>query len=30
MHPIQLQNCKNFDYSSVDNHPKLTEINKNY
>jgi hypothetical protein len=30
MHPIQLQNHKNFDCSSVENHPKLTKINKKY
>jgi hypothetical protein len=29
MHPVQLKNFKNFHYSSVDNHPKLTEIGKN-
>ena len=28
-HPIHFQNLKFFDYSSVDNHPKLTEIGKN-
>ena len=28
-HPIHLKNLKIFDYSSVDNHPKLTEIGKN-
>ena len=28
-HPIHLKNLKNFYYSSVDNHPKLTEIGKN-
>ena len=27
-HPIHLKNLKNFDYSSLDNHPKLTEIGK--
>ena len=29
MHPIQLKKYKIFDYSSVDNHPKLTKIGKN-
>ena len=28
-HPIQLNKYKFFDYSSVDNHPKLTKIGKN-
>ena len=28
-HPIQLQNFKNFNFSSVNNHPKLTKISKN-
>ena len=28
-HPIQLKKYKIFDYSSVDNHPKLTKIGKN-
>ena len=28
-HPIQLKKYKIFDFSSVDNHPKLTEICKN-
>ena len=28
-HPIHLKNLKIFDYSCVDNHPKLTEIGKN-
>ena len=26
---VKLKNFKNFHYSSVDNHPKLTEIGKN-
>ena len=29
MPPIQLKKYKFFDYSSVNNHPKLTEIGKN-
>ena len=29
MHPIQSNNFKIFNHSSVDNHPKLTEIGKN-
>ena len=29
MHPIQFKKYKTFDYSSVDNHPKLTKIGKN-
>ena len=28
MQPIQFINYKNLDYSSVDNHPKLSEISK--
>ena len=28
-HPMQLKNVKNFDYSGVDNRPKLTKIDKN-
>jgi hypothetical protein len=29
MHPKQLKKYKIFDYSSVDNHPKLIKIGKN-
>ena len=28
-HPVQLKNVRIFYHSSVDNHPKLTEIGKN-
>ena len=28
MHPIQLKKYKVFDYSRVDNHPKLAKMDK--